>query len=496
MLEVHDKINVTVAKDTDHPYLQGFFAPMDTEYTATTDTMQVIGEIPKDLHGIYIRNTHNQVHEPLGIYHPFDGDGMLHAIHFENGKAEYRNRFVQTIGYLAEKAAGKSLWPGMLEPHLATARGWGSIGKMKDNAGTDVIAHSGKLLATMSQGSEPWRLDPLTLETLGVDAEINQKILPRGIASHYKVDVHTGELMFFNYGEQHPYLNYGVLDRNGNLAHYVPVELPGPRWPHDLGITKNYTILHDLPFILDEDLLKKDIRRVRFYNDRPARFGVIPRHGDNSQIKWFEAKPCFILHLANCYEEGDWVIQDGCIQLTTPGKPPIGVQGNDAYEKIKSNLNKHKAKTQMYRWKFNMRTGQTVEELIDDEVTEFPVVSNENMGYDYRFSYNTLFHKDDWLKVGLKRYDMKNGDTMRYEYGDQRYGSEPVVAKRVGAVEEDDGYVLTFITDMIENRSECLILDAKDISAGPLARVILPARISNGIHSTWVEGDRIHAERN
>jgi carotenoid cleavage dioxygenase-like enzyme len=495
MLEVHSKINITVPEDTDHPYLQGYFKPMDTEYTASTGSLQVIGEIPKDLHGIYIRNTHNQVHEPLGIYHPFDGDGMLHAIHFEDGKAEYRNRFVRTVGFLAEQAAGKSLWPGMLEPHLATMRGWGSIGKMKDNAGTDVIAHAGKLLATMSQGSEPWRLDPITLETLGVDATINERILPRGIASHYKVDVYTGELMFFNYGEQYPYLNYGVLDRNGNLSHYVPVELPGPRWPHDLGITKNYTILHDLPFILDEDLLKKDIRRVRFYDDRPARFGVIPRHGHNSQIKWFEAKPCFILHLANCYEDGDWVVQDGCIQLTTPGKPPIGVQGKDAYEKIKLNLNKHRTKTQMYRWKFNMKTGQTKEELIDDEVTEFPVVSNDHMGYDYRYSYNTLFHKDDWLKVGLKRYDMKNGETMRYEYGDQRYGSEPVVAKRIGAVEEDDGYVLTFITDMNEEKSECLILNAKDIAAGPLARIILPARIPNGIHSTWVEGDRIHGER-
>ena len=71
----------TLAADNDHPFLQGPFTPAMEEWVADTDSMQVIGEIPKDLHGIYVRNTHNQVHESLGMYHPFDGDGMLHSNH-------------------------------------------------------------------------------------------------------------------------------------------------------------------------------------------------------------------------------------------------------------------------------------------------------------------------------------------------------------------------------------------------------------------------------
>src|SRR5690606_18618362 len=169
MYEILNTVKSNLDPDTDHPFLRGPFRPQFDEIVANTDTMQVIGEIPKDLAGIYIRNTHNQVHEALDIYHPFDGDGMLHAMHFEDGKATYRNRFVQTTGFLAEQAAGKSLWPGLLSPHKYTRRGWGSMGAMKDNAGTDVLAHAGKLLASMSQGSEPWRLDPISLETLGAD---------------------------------------------------------------------------------------------------------------------------------------------------------------------------------------------------------------------------------------------------------------------------------------------------------------------------------------
>ena len=156
----------TLAPDNDHPFLHGPFTPAMDEYEADTGSMQVIGEIPKDLAGMYVRNTHNQVHESIGMYHPFDGDGMLHAMRFEDGKAVYRNRFVQTTGFLAEQAAGRSLWPGMMAPQLQARRGWGSMGAMKDNAGTDVKMHAGKLLAAMSQGSEPWRLDPVTLEEM------------------------------------------------------------------------------------------------------------------------------------------------------------------------------------------------------------------------------------------------------------------------------------------------------------------------------------------
>ena len=81
MQEILRTYTSTIAPDNDHPFLQGPFTPTMEEWIADTDSMQVIGEIPKDLHGIYVRNTHNQVHESLGMYHPSDGDGMLHSMH-------------------------------------------------------------------------------------------------------------------------------------------------------------------------------------------------------------------------------------------------------------------------------------------------------------------------------------------------------------------------------------------------------------------------------
>ena len=491
MLEIVNEVRLTIRPDNDNPYLKGPFASNAREYTADTRSLKVIGEIPKDLHGLFVRNHHNQVHEPLGTYHPFDGDGMLHAVRFENGQAEYRNRFVRTTGFLAEQAAGRALWPGMLRPDLASRRGWGAMGAMKDNAGTDIKCHAGKLLASMSQGSEPWRLDPYTLETLGPDAAWARRV-PDGVASHYKVDPFTGEMVFFNYPEHPPYMNVGVIDRDNQLVHYEAIELPGARWPHDLGITQHYTVLHDLPLYFDPAGLKQGQHKLVFNRDQPARFGILPRRGGNADVRWFEAAPCYILHITNCFEDGDAVVMDGCIM---PDYKTVPVnQASNIYERIRANLDKHNNPTLMHRWRFDLKTGRTTEQRLDDEITEFPVCSNDYVGRPYRYSYHVLYQKGEWLFSGLKRFDLRTGATARYEYGEGRYGSEPQVARAVGAKAEDDGYVISMVADMKADTSEVLILRADDIAAGPVARIILPERMGIGTHACWVEGDRLDGE--
>lgn len=492
MLAIHAAITSTLNPASDNPFLQGAYRPVFTEYTASAPDLRVTGTIPRDLNGVYVRNSHNQVHEPIGRYHPFDGDGMLHAMHFEDGTATYRNRFIRTTGFLAEQTAGRSLWPGLTEPRRRTRRGWGSIGAMKDNAGTDVIAHAGKLLATMSQCSEPYRLDPVSLETLGVEPSWSADVEPRGVCSHFKVDNDTGEMMFFNFGETPPYMNYGIVDAQNRLVHYEPIDLPGARWPHDLGITPRFTILHDLPMFFDPALLAQGQHRLRFYRETPSRFGIVPRRGTNADVRWFEATPCYILHIANCFEDGDTVVMDACISLDPIAN--VSHLPREGYQRMLAMLDKHNTRTRMYRWRFDLRTGQTHEQFLDDEVTEFPMVANAYVGRPYRYSFNTLFEKGQWLFKGIKRYDLASGQTQRFEYGPGRYGSETQIALRAQPKSDDDGYVVTFVVDLNRDVSECLVFDASDITRGPLAAVELPHRISVGTHACWVEADRICGE--
>src|SRR5690606_1423828 len=126
------------------------------------------------------------------------------------------------------------------------------------------------------------------------------------------------------------------------LTHYVPIELPGARWPHDIGITSRYSILHDTPFFFDPKALERGERRLAFHHDMPARFGILPRHGTNANIQWFEASSCHILHLTNCYEDGDEIVMDGCI-MRDPQKPRVGETAGDRQE-VYAKIRRHLAK--------------------------------------------------------------------------------------------------------------------------------------------------------
>lgn len=94
----------------DNPNLQGGFAPVDREIVA--DRSEVIGEIPTDLNGLYVRNGPVPQHVRPGKYHWYDGDGMLHGVRFDRGRVVYRNRWVETEGLLGDRAQGENRWPG------------------------------------------------------------------------------------------------------------------------------------------------------------------------------------------------------------------------------------------------------------------------------------------------------------------------------------------------------------------------------------------------
>ena len=322
-VEVYGKLLATLSEDDDHPYRTGPWRPQNVEYNA--DDLTVEGELPEDLHGVYLRNTENPLHPALVRYHPFDGDGMIHKVSFRDGRVSYRNRFVRTDGLLAEQAAGRSLWAGIAEnPDVSTRPdGWGARGKMKDAASTDVVVHAGVAVASFYQCGDLYRLDPLTLDDLGKCTWGGSFPSDVGVSAHTKVDEHTGELLFFNYATQPPYLHYGVVDADSRLAHYVPIDLPGPRLPHDMAFTEHYAILNDMPLFWEPDLLAKGRYVSRFHPELPFRLGVIPRREGAGDVQWFEFEPTYVLHWTNAYELGDEIIVEGFFQ----GLPGAGRSG-------------------------------------------------------------------------------------------------------------------------------------------------------------------------
>jgi carotenoid cleavage dioxygenase-like enzyme len=484
-VEIVNSVRSTL-KPSDHPYLNNAWTPNFEEINAAD--MTIIGDLPNDIDGVYARNTENPVHEPIGRYHPFDGDGMIHSMSFRDGKAEYRNRFVRTKGLLAEAEAGHSLWTGLMEsPREGQRPGWGAHGWLKDTSSTDVVAHAGKLLSTFYQCGDGYRLDPYTMEQLGTESWVPSD----GISSHPKLDERSGELLFFNYSMKAPYMQYGVVGADNQLKHLVPIELPGPRLPHDMAFTDNYSILNDLPLFWDPEKLARGIFSTQLFPELPSRFAIIPRFGQPGDIKWFEAETTYVLHWLNAFEEGDEVVLDGYFQ--DQPDPGYNADAPAGYGRMMAFLNKDNYKPRLHRWRFNLKTGETREQRLDDQTLEFGMMNQRFAGLPYRYGYSTVPTPGWLLFDGLAKHDLQTGGKELTAFGEQRFGGEAVFAPRTNATLEDDGYLVTFVTDMIEDQSECVLYDASDLSVGPICRIILPHRICSGTHGTWAHGSDIRA---
>ena len=462
----------------DIPALDGNNAPVTQE--CFSDTMTVIGEVPKDLNGMYFRNGPNAYYPPDWRYHAYDGDGMVHAVQFDHGKVTYRNRWVQTQGLQEERTAGHSLWKGLKEPMRQDRPDQ----PLKNTANTDVKYHAGRLITMWYRSGMPYALDPVTLETLGTadyDGAFDK------ISAHSRPDEHTGELMFFDYSLTAPYMQYGVIGPDRKLRSKIEIPLAGPRLPHDMAVTEHYSILHDFPLWPDAEALKAGRYKVRFHADQPTRFAVVPRHGTVDQIRWFEAKPTYMLHVVNAWEEGDVIVMVG-----TPYRLHETPEGELDARRLEHTINQRQRDFMLYEWRFDLKTGKTHERIIDDVLnTEFPVINGAYQGRKNQFTYNVLFPqggREEPRFPGLVKYDISTGGYVAYSAGPQYFYNEPGFAPRDNSQSEDDGYLVMPVWNPVDARSEIQVFDCKGarLAEGPIARILVPQRIPHGFHATFV----------
>jgi carotenoid cleavage dioxygenase len=258
-----------------------------------------------------------------------------------------------------------------------------------------------------------------------------------------------------------------------------------------MAFTKQHVILHDLSLTYDPEAFAAGRHKLRFFSERPARFAVIPKYGSEREIRWFEAEPCFIYHVVNAWEDGDEVVMVGC-RYKTP-RDLAGAPDEQRFAKAIAHL---QIEAYLYEWRFNLRTGATRERLIDDTLnTEFPTMNSWLQGVPTRYSYNVLM-KNRPLGAqfaGLAKYDCTDGRFTAYSGGDHLWYSESPFAPSDARSTEDDGYLVSFVTDLSTATTELQVFDARGTSLGdgPVARIPLPRRVPHGFHGTWVSSQRL-----
>lgn len=464
---------MSVAEDTfQNPHLQGNNRPVYEEITA--ELTRVIGQIPKDLAGNFLRTGPNPYYVPDDArYHIFDGDGMLHGIHFDSGIATYRNRFVESDGLREEREAGHWIYPGlnMFGDYLAK----GEMPGTKNTGNTAMVYHQGQFF-TMMEGGTPYRVSLPELKTEG--EEDFQGTVTHNFTAHPKVDAKTGEMMTFGYSLSPPYLTYSVVSTEGKASHQTEITIPKPIMMHDCAITEHYTIFPDLPLVFDFEKMMNGGGFVDWDPENGCRIGIVPRTGDDSSIRWFEIEESFLFHVANAFEEGDEVVFQAC-RSNRGGI--VTAEGSDVTEQL----------GQLHEWRFNMQTGEVASKAIDREYyCDFPRINDNLVGYKNRYTYAARFRIQDMpVFDGVMKYDNDTGAIQMHRFGEKCESGEAVFAPRVGATSEDDGYVICFVYDAATDSSECHIIDAQNFEGEPVARIAIPQRVPHGFHAAWAPAD-------
>ncbi|OQS12973.1 carotenoid oxygenase [Nocardia donostiensis] len=473
-------------------YLEGIFAPIHQEHTLTDLT--VTGTIPDYLDGRYLRNGPNPVGElDPAFYHWFLGDGMVHGIRIREGRAEwYRNRWIR--GSATATALGEEPILGERAPGIG--------------ANTNVIGHAGRTLALIEAGASSLELGD-ELDTIGV-CDFDGTV-PGGYTAHPKRDPVTRELHAVSYSfARGNTVQYTVVGLDGRARRTVDIEVSGMPLMHDFSLTERYVVLYDLPVTFDPAELKelhdagpllaatpmpeparlvlqaiagrvripdpqtasvaRDLRLPYRWNPNyPARVGVMPRDGGNTDIRWFEVDPCWVFHPMNAYDDGDTVVLEVVRYPTMFDRDRTGPEeGTPALD----------------RWRIDLTSGAVRLDRLDDRPQEFPRVDERLTGRRHRFGYAAAVSDGVQPTGTLLKHDTLRGTTLARHFGPQKRVGEFVFHPAAPDAPEDDGVLMGFVYDADTDRSSLQLLDAGSLDT--VAAVHLPHRVPAGFHGNWV----------
>jgi carotenoid cleavage dioxygenase len=443
----------------DHPFLSGVHKPMTDELTLSD--LKVTGTIPAELAGSYVRIGPNPFKPDPRGHHWFIGDGMVHGVRLNGGKAEwYRNRYIRSR--MLEAEGGPKAAPGPRRTE-------------RDTVNTNVIRVGGKITAIVEAGSSPVQLSE-ELESVAYTDFGGTLTAP--FTAHPHEDPLTGELHAITYDGTTPdTVWHVVLSPEGKVVRELAIPVEHGPSIHECAITANHVLIFDLPVTFSMKALIGGQKFPYAWNsEHRARVGLLPRSGGVDEIAWCDVDPCYVFHISNAFEDSAGkVVVDCCVYETMFAGGPEGPNGKSLG---------------LERWMIDPAARKVDRRVIDSTPQEFPRPDERRFGQPYRYAW-TMGLPDDGdaaflAAQPLYRHDLETGERQVCDFGPNRVPGEFVFVPRSRDAAEGDGWVMGYVIDSANQTTDLVILDAANIAAPPVASVHIPHRIPPGFHGNWL----------
>ncbi|MFD0362769.1 carotenoid oxygenase family protein [Nocardia sp. GCM10030253] len=456
------------------------YAPLTDELDYRVE--QLDGTLPAELTGTLYRigPGRHQVGKTL-LHSIFDGDGMVSQFVLDGTSVHYRNRYVRTRHFEHGQASDRIRYRGV--GGQIPGGPLANIGRLPANvANTNIVDCAGGLLALWELGN-PHRIDPDSLETLGPYDFGGRLGFLGAFSAHPKWDPVTGDM--YNFGLDllpTPRIRTYRVDRGGRLHRLASVPMLDLPWNHDFALTQRYLV-----FVLDPLLPEigkiamathSFIDSLQFKRSKGTRFLLVPKAGGKPRI--IEHEALLHVHLTNAYDDGDDVVVE-LVRFDTEWSEfrrmtgTVNIDSPDVPQFPTSRLMQYRI----------TQAGTVIERELTDISGEFPQYDWRRSTRRHRYSYLAAKspHAPSLLD-SIVKVDHANGATTRCDFGISSVG-EPLFVPRSPDAAEDDGWLLFLNHALVENRSQLVILDARDLERGPLATAWLEHHVPWGFHGTF-----------
>lgn len=485
-------------------YNQPGFKPSHVERSHAP--VEIVGELPDDLEGVYIRNgTNPQFANQRVRYHMFDGAGMLHQVQISDGAATYSNTYIRTPRFNIERELGRETYSHFSDLAVSGDLGMRRMGLIAQKqqrgvipplssfettgASTAVQYHGGNLYGLQEFG-HPFRLNAavkggrLMLDGTG-EFETWGGGWKGPFSAHARLDPDNGD--FYNVsiepggGIYVGHVRDGVAQRQ-TLAHQQHPEQDKMVYLHDFFLTRNYIVFPDISLRSNQSgRHNSDGSLFNFRNDYTLRWGVLPRNfkpGDTA--RWFDTGiPGSLWHTVNGWEQTDNAGHSTIVIFAPkfdeyPAQIPIHTPAEPS--------------ARLTKWVLDLDTGEVAQErtLLDHDY-ERPSINLNYLGTPSRYTYLLDEERDGYMGMGVLKYDLDREEEVSYlDYGDM-YGGEPLFVSRENPKSEDDGYLLDLL--MGDDEAALIVVDAQTMQE--VARLLLPQRVPFGVHACWLDTSRL-----